>query len=294
MHLERVGFIVSITLTTKGESMEDIYKELQKLGFSPYECKAYIGLLKHHPVTGYEISKRSGVPRSMIYEVVGKLVDKGAVYIVPTEPVTYAPLSARELIGRQRKQFEESFDYLEKELSALESERDVDVIRRIDGDDLVVSEMTELIGKAKQEVWLSIWEPQVPFVQKAIGERTEEGVDVFTVHFGSRDIQAGVTYHHDYMSPEVAEKRMGGRLTIVARDHEEVLIANFTPNASAWAVKTQDPALVLVAVEYIRHDIMFAAVTKELGPEKVEALWRNRPDLFHVVTGRRYEQGERE
>lgn len=268
--------------------MEDIYKELQKLGFSPYECKAYIGLLKHHPITGYEISKRSGVPRSMIYEVVGKLVDKGAVYIVPSEPVTYAPLAAKDLIQRQRKHFEQSFDYLEKELSALESEREVDVIRRIDGDELVIAEMTDMIGKAQKELWLSIWKPQVTFLQQGIEARLKEGVDVFSVLFGKAEAQLGVTFHHDYMSPEVAEQRMGGRLSIVARDQEEVLIANFAPGTSGWAVKTRDPALVLVAVEYIRHDIMFAEVTKALGPEQVEALWRNRADLFHVVTGKRF------
>ncbi len=64
--------------------MDEIIKELQKLGFSQYECKAYIGLLKHSPVTGYEVSKQTGVPRSMIYEVLGKLMDKGAVHIVPS------------------------------------------------------------------------------------------------------------------------------------------------------------------------------------------------------------------
>ncbi|KQL43569.1 transcriptional regulator [Brevibacillus choshinensis] len=268
--------------------MEEIYRELQKLGFSQYECKAYIGLLKNHPITGYEISKRSGVPRSMIYEVVGKLVDKGAVYTVPSEPVTYAPLPAKELISRQRKQFEQSFDYLEQELSALESEREVDVIRRIDGDELVIAEMVEMIGKARSELWLSIWEPQVPFIQNGIDARIKEGIDVFSVLFGEEKTQIGITFHHDYMSPEVAQERMGGRLTIVARDQEEVLIANFGPGTSTWAVKTQDPALVLVAIEYIRHDIMFAEVTKELGPEKVEALWRNKADLFHVVTGKRF------
>ncbi len=33
-------FIVSTTLTTKGVIMEELYKELQKWGFSQYECKA--------------------------------------------------------------------------------------------------------------------------------------------------------------------------------------------------------------------------------------------------------------
>lgn len=38
--------------------------------------------------------------------------------------------------------------------------------------------------------------------------------------------------------------------------------------------KTEDPALVLIAMEYIRHDIMFSELVKEVGPEKTEALWK--------------------
>jgi HTH-type transcriptional regulator, sugar sensing transcriptional regulator len=95
--------------------MEEICQELQKLGFSQYECKAYVGLLKHSPVTGYEVSKRTGVPRSMIYEVLGKLLDKGAIYTVPSEPVKYSPVPAKDLLERMRKSFEASFALLEKE-----------------------------------------------------------------------------------------------------------------------------------------------------------------------------------
>ncbi|ALS28649.1 histidine kinase [Paenibacillus sp. 32O-W] len=90
-----------------------------------------------------------------------------------------------------------------------------------------------------------------------------------------------------YMTPEVVTERTGGRLTIVARDGEEVLIANFSDESATWAVKTCDPVLVLVATEYIRHDIMIEAITARLGPEKLDALWRNNPDLVHVMTGKR-------
>lgn len=268
--------------------MEELYKELQKLGFSQYECKAYVALLKNSPITGYEISKRSGVPRSMIYEVLGKLLDKGAVYTVPSDPMTYAPLPAKELISRLRSTFEQSFDYLERSLSALEGEQEVDVIRRISGDELIIAEVLAMIEKASDELWLSIWEPQVPFVKEAVDERVKDGVSVFTMLFGQSGTELGTTFHHDYMGPEVVEERMHGRLTIVVRDMEEVMIANFVPQTAAWAVKTRDPALVLVALEYIRHDIMFAAVTELHGPEKVELLWRDRPDLYHVVTGKRF------
>ena len=69
--------------------MDKIYDAIQKLGFSQYESKAYIALLQNSPVTGYELSKRSGVPRSMIYEVINKLNDKGAIYLSPAEPMKY-------------------------------------------------------------------------------------------------------------------------------------------------------------------------------------------------------------
>lgn len=268
--------------------MEDIYKELQKLGFSPYECKAYTTLLKNSPITGYEISKRSGVPRSMIYEVLGKLLDKGAVNTVPSDPITYVPLSAKELVHRLRTSFEYSFSFLEDKLSALEGEREADVIRRIKSDESVLEEMLGMINSAHEELWLSVWEPQARAISKAIETREAEGVLVYSVLFGEQETNVGVTFYHDYMTPGVAEERMGGRLTILVRDRQEVLIANFAPHIAAWAVKTEDPALVLVALEYIRHDIMFGEVTKELGPDKLETLWKTKQDLFHIVTGKRF------
>ncbi|MGC5326019.1 TrmB family transcriptional regulator [Brevibacillus sp. SYSU BS000544] len=268
--------------------MDEYVKELQKLGFSQYECKAYIGLLKNSPITGYEISKRTGVPRSMIYEVIGKLLDKGAVFTVPSDPVKYAPLPAKELIGRLRKEFEQSFDFLENSLSSLETDQEANVIWRINGDDHVIAEMKDMIDQAKGELWMSVWEGQVPLIKDAVDQRMKEGVHAFTVLFGNSDVELGLTYHHNYMALNIANDRMGGHLTLVARDGEEVLIANFSESNAAWAVKTKDPALVLVATEYIRHDIMYGALAKEFGSEKVDSIWRNNIDLTHIVTGKRF------
>ena len=56
-------------------------------------------------------------------------------------------------------------DYLEKNLSALESEQEVDVIHRISSDEHVVAEMIDIIDKAEEEIWLSIWEPQASSIK---------------------------------------------------------------------------------------------------------------------------------
>ena len=268
--------------------MEDVYKELQKLGFSKYECKAYISLLQYSPVTGYEISKRSGVPRSMIYEVISKLVDKGAIYTVPTDPVTYTPVAAKELIARMRGQFEESFNFLEKQLDSLDSEQDVDVIHRIRQEEHILVEMAHLVAKAEDELWLSLWSPQIPLITEDVQEKIRDGVEVFSLLFGAPHTELGVTTHHDFMEPQTTEERVSGHLSIVVCDQKEVIIANFMNETNAWAIKSTDPALVLLALEYIRHDKMYARLAEACGPEVARSLWEENKDLYRVVTGKRF------
>lgn len=267
--------------------MDEVMKELQKLGFSQYECKAYIGLLKHYPATGYEISKQTGVPRSMIYEVLGKLMDKGAVHLVPSEPVKYVPVSATELMDRMREDFEKSFDFLDQKLNSLEQERQVDVISHIRTDERIIKEIRNMIERAEEELWISVWEQQVTELESLIQRKEQEGVHIFSILFGAPDTKIGTTFHHNYMTPDVVKERMGGYLTVIARDGKEVLIANFSDHGTSWAVTTYDPALVLVATEYVRHDIMVEEITKEFGPDKLDKLWRGNIDLVHVVTGKR-------
>lgn len=269
--------------------MEKIMAELQKLGFSQYEAKAYISLLRHNPVTGYELSKRSGVPRSMIYEVINKLIDRGAVYTVPSDPVKYSPVPAVELLKRLRQGLDETFDYLEESLSSLGSSDTVELITRISGAQPVTQELLSIIDGAQEELWLSAWHPQAESFTASVDKALERGAEVFSIIFGAENCRLGATFHHDYMTADVVQERIGGKLTIAARDRKEVVIANFIDNSVAWAVKTHDPALVLVAIEFIRHDIMIEAITRHFGPDSVDEFWRSNPDLRYVVEGKRSE-----
>ena len=52
---------------------------MQKLGFTGYEAKAYLGLLACQPASAYEVAKKSAIPTSKIYETINKLIVKGVV-----------------------------------------------------------------------------------------------------------------------------------------------------------------------------------------------------------------------
>ena len=96
--------------------------KLVQIGFSEYEAKAYVALLRESPVTGYQLAKASGVPRSMIYEVLGKLTTRGAAMTLRQEGSTrYAPVPADEFLGQLQREQDTLIRSLEDELSDLDS-----------------------------------------------------------------------------------------------------------------------------------------------------------------------------
>ena len=69
---------------------------MQDLGFSSYEAKAYMGILKGQPVGAYELAKRSSIPTSKIYETLNKLLNKEVVQFAGSAEAdnpTYVALS---------------------------------------------------------------------------------------------------------------------------------------------------------------------------------------------------------
>ena len=53
------------------------YKFLLEIGFTLNEAKVYLTLLQNRYLNGYETSKLSNVSRSLVYDVIDRLVAKG-------------------------------------------------------------------------------------------------------------------------------------------------------------------------------------------------------------------------
>jgi sugar-specific transcriptional regulator TrmB len=94
--------------------MSTMIERLVEIGFTEYEAKAYVALLRLGPASGYQVAKESRVPRSTIYEVLAKLVMRGAVLTQSfAEQVRYAPVPPDQLLGRMRREFEGHLDALQ-------------------------------------------------------------------------------------------------------------------------------------------------------------------------------------
>ena len=62
--------------------MLDISTIMRKYGFNESEIKVYLTLINHEQMTGYEVSKLSGVARSKVYNVLENLIQKNMVLVV--------------------------------------------------------------------------------------------------------------------------------------------------------------------------------------------------------------------
>jgi hypothetical protein len=51
-------------------------------------------------------------------------------------------------------------------------------------------------------------------------------------------------------------------------------------------VFTDDPVVVLIAVEFVRHDIAQQLIVEHFGLDKVNSFWRGNPAFAKLETGR--------
>ncbi len=70
--------------------------DLSSLGLSNNEFKAYITLVRGGVSTARKLSGSCGVPRTKIYLILKKLMERDLVYALPETPVKYAPNSPVE------------------------------------------------------------------------------------------------------------------------------------------------------------------------------------------------------
>ncbi|QJY48143.1 TrmB family transcriptional regulator [Pseudonocardia broussonetiae] len=262
-------------------SQESVIAELQRLGMSGYEAKAYVALIAAGtPLNGYEVAKRSGVPRSTVYETLGKLVSRGAAYEVRAgeASVGYISLPPSALLDRMRREFDASIDTLRDALPAVASPAQVRLVHNLTDRASLLARAEDVVAAARNDLFLSGWPAEIEPLKPVVRRAEAEGVDVSVVSFGEDDDPVGNTTPHRFSTPEVVLENLGCRLLVVSADREQAVIGGVV-NGDAWGVYTDDPAVVLVAVEYVRHDIAMHLIAQRFAPDDFESFWTSDPDL---------------
>ena len=260
---------------------EQLLAKLVKLGFSEYEAKAYIALLGKNPVSGYELAKQSGVPRSMIYEVVGKLAASGAALTLHSGSVTrYAPVPAAEFLDQLQQEHEKLVNGLKKELTALAEAPvpDLDYVWNIEGIDNILGRASEMIDQAQKQIYLALLPVTFEAIRPSLQRAVSRGVRTVLYTTADLDLPGG-----EIAIAHVSEETLGqasGLAIILVIDGKEVLIGERLSGAGARASWTGSSLLVFIAEHHLRTDLYLPEILSLLGSKALDIIKEEDRELF--------------
>ncbi len=241
---------------------KDLIEKLVRLGFSSYEAKAYITLLKHHPVTGYNLSKKSGIPPSKIYEVISKLLSRSIISPLSGKPVKYIPQNNKVFLKNLRSNFKETIDYLEKYLPTL-GDISADYIWNINDITDFLNRAKDMVSCAKNEMILLSWDSELREIMDEL--RKNKIPKLAIIQFGSMDIDIGVVYNHGIES--VLKREKGGRTLSIVTDNSSLLQGIISESRQVNGIYTTHPSLVEMGIDHMIHEIYTLKMYDEFQEE---------------------------
>ena len=238
---------------------------MQSLGFGQYESQVYLALLQQPSVTGYELAKHSGVPASKIYAILNKLISKELVQIVDSEPKKYIPQPPQEILSRLKGDFLQTVEALQDKLENLYVKETTanNHIFNLSGRAQIIRKVLDFIDNSQKTLWLSVWDEEVDEIASSLREADKRGVELHIVHFGKKVLQTGQEYIHG-REHHIRVQRGGRRIALIA-DDQKVILGHFLEDGSSNAAWTTNKGLVLLAKDYVIHDIYTIRFAEKFG-----------------------------
>ena len=262
---------------------EAVVTRLQALGFSLYEARVYVGLVRHGPQNGNEVSKSAGLPSSKVYSTLERLASRGIVHSLRRGSTTqYLCISPGELMHRLREEFSEPLEYLDKTLPTLAAFEPAAEVLTVSGLDAIRENSRYIVGDSRDEIYLSVWSDDVASLSDELTAAHRRGVRIFGMLYGEElPLEAGSWLAHSYR--QIVTDRIGGRMLTLVADGEEALVAHIPRRGAASAVRTRNPVLALITREYLHHDIVLQRAQLAIGFDEWDRWWQGDPDLRTII-----------
>ena len=232
---------------------EKLLPALKSFGFTTNEAKAYLSLLQNNPATGYEISGKSGIPRSAIYEILKRLESTGMVSCVDTNPTRYIPLPPDHLFDLLENSFNSNLDTLKDSLRNVNTDLEIGDLWNIRGYDGMIDRARTMIRNADKSIYLSLWLNEYKKLLSDLKDAEKRGVNIVIFSFCELPMDMGTVFSYNLDSERLLAV-WSSKILLVA-DHDSALLGGvemLPTNKVAW---TRNSAIVAIALNYIVLDL---------------------------------------
>lgn len=243
---------------------EDVIQALEHLGLSNYEAKAYLAFLSESPLTGYKLSKISGVPRSRIYETIEKLMAKGLVLSQEGDTTLLRPVSLESFLDKKEKESQRNIDFLKANLPQIEKAEEDLGIWNITGRDRIFEIINHIISQADSHIYLVSFDSDLVFFESELLKAERRKVSIYGAYCGDKIFKLKNLDSHQGQPCSTCQD------IALSIDSKQALVGCTVPTDKARVALTENPGLIYVAEQYIKHEILISRVFKTFDISSLE------------------------
>lgn len=231
---------------------------LQKFGFTQYESQVFEVLTaSDEPLDATTIGKYSQVPKSKVYEVLNRLIDKGLLKSSFTNrKKLYTALPLETTIQKLTSEFEANVEELKnKEYTLTQND---DRVWTIQNEGAISSISADLLESARSSIYISGWSDDLMDHLSILEKKQEEGVNVELLSVGR--VNTKLQESHILMPDENHQALERHQLIII--DEKEIVLAGV--EHEEWqGIQTSSSPLVKFFTEFFYHDVALTEITKK-------------------------------
>lgn len=229
---------------------------LTRLGFSQYEAQAYVALTGQGAMTGAEVSRGAGVPPSKIYETLARLETKGAVLVNRSEPVRYSAVPHTQLLDVAKAKFEADISAAREKLDKLPVQEEPGLVWSLRSRQSILQAFVRVTSGATKSLFAGIWDEEMDELGPLLEQAAKRGVETHVAIYGRRTLTGPQVYDLSECGASARLRLSGRRLAVVVADDSETVVAEFGDRTPDQAVLTTNPVTNLLAIEYVKSDVM--------------------------------------
>ena len=218
--------------------------DLISFGLTRQEAVIYTTLLSHGEMTGYEVSKETGISRSNVYAALSNLVDKGAAYLIEGDSTKYLPVNPDTFTKNVLNELQEKAAYIHEH--APEKQVETDGYITIIGARNIQNKLLQMIKETRIRVYISASARIVDAYEEELSELISQGRKVVLMTDSSYNLDGAIVYHTD---PEPGQLR-------VIIDSSFVMTGELTGSEDDNCLYSGQKNLVTVMKEALKNKIV--------------------------------------
>jgi len=179
----------------------DVIESLMKLQLTRQEATIYAILINEGPMTGYEVSKLSGISRSNTYSALAGLVEKGAAYITEGTSTRYIPVDPAELCDNRILEINNIKRFLADNLKARSD--DPEGYITIKGEKHILNKMKNILRNARERAYISVSHKILNELNEELAEAVRRNLKLVIITNPPFDFPGAIIYHTEKQKEQI-------------------------------------------------------------------------------------------